>query len=385
MEEVPPKPKIVLSIKEHDEQRTDAIKKELEDFRAQLLQTKDVPLKDRPKFSYHAPIDFIKTYPGLERTYSKEKLESLKKSILQNGIMSKPLCTLDFDNPNAFVLSVLGNRRINATKDLGQQFVDVVLQYLTADEAFQMSLDENDEREDLNPIDRALQFKSWIDRTGITQAKIAELRNKSETWVWQTLKLLTLPQEIQEHIRNERISMNQAMKILRLKDEYSQQIIANLCVQHVPEADIDAKVQERLSEMDEALKALEPDQPNTKTKPKPIVIPNTEAGIERIEPTRSPPSFTLPSSGKGYDHISKDDLQAEIERQNRENEQKKGPYHARKILESKQDDHCGTMENCSECWNKTPDKYNVCKAKNKLSKETFAKGVTGQPFLDDIK
>lgn len=382
MEETLPKPKILLNIKEKEEERTNAIKKELEELGKQLLQTKDVPLKDRPKFSYHAPIDFIKTYPGLERTYSKEKLESLKKSILQNGIMSKPLCTLEIDNPNAFVLSVLGNRRINATKDLGQQFVDVVLQYLTVEEAFQMSFDENDEREDLNPLDRALQFKSWIDRTGITQAKIAELRNKSETWVWQTLKLLTLPKEIQEHIKNEKISMNQANKILRLKDEYSQQIIANLCIQHAPEADIDAKVQERLSEMEETLKEVESDQPNTETKPNPIVIPNTEGGILNPNPRDPSPK---PSSDKGYDHMTKDDLQAEIERQNRENEQKKGPYHARKILESKQDDHCGTMENCSECWNKTPDKYNVCKAKNKLSKETFAKGVTGQPFLDDIK
>jgi ParB-like chromosome segregation protein Spo0J len=277
------------------------------------------------------------------------------------------------------IYCILGNGRITALKEDGHEFVDVELKYVTADEAFQMSLDENDEREDLNPLDRALQFKNWIESTGISQTRIAELRNKTQPWVSANLRLLNLPLEIQTHIRNGAISMNQANKILRLKNDSDQLYIANLCIEKQSEKYIDEQVSLRLSEMDEALKALEPEEPNTETKPITIVIPNTEAGILKPEP-----SYSLPvsPSSKGYDHMSKTDLEIELDRQQREKEALKKPYHAWKYLDERQDQHCKEMDTCANCFNKEPAKWKVCKTKNKLSKETFAPNVKAD-FLDE--
>ena len=149
----------------------------------------------------------------------------------------------EHSNINALMFIVCGNARVQAAKELGKPFIDVNVKYLIPDEAFQLSLTENDEREELNPIDRAMLFKSWIEKTGITQTEIAKRRDKTQAWVSTTLSFLTLPTKVQEWMRERKVSYNQARKILQVKDPKAQLELAKLCVDGISEKELDAKIQ----------------------------------------------------------------------------------------------------------------------------------------------
>lgn len=218
--------------------------KNIDEIRAELLADKDNQLSQRKTISYRAPIDSLKTYPGLERYHSKEYIESLKRSIEESGLIHKPMCTLDYGNINILMYVVCGNARVQAYKELGEQYIDVLIKYLTPDEAFQMSLDENDEREELNPIDRAVQFKNWIEKTGITQSEIARRRGKTQAWVSQTLRLLKLPPKVQQLIRIGNVTFLEAQKILEVDNTDIQTKLAELCAEGISYKDLEAKIQQ---------------------------------------------------------------------------------------------------------------------------------------------
>jgi len=221
--------------------------KKLNELRETLLKTKDIPLNERPTHPFTIHIEYLKTYPGLERQHSKGYLESLKKSIKESGLISKPLCTMDFDNPIIIGLGVCGIARIKAMKELGYSTIEVMMQYLTLDEAFQKSITENEEREELNPMDRADQFSNWIKASKIhlTQKAIADRFGKSETWVYWTLKLLKLPEKVQQMIREQKITFLEAQKILRLEDPKDQITLAELCAEGLSDKALEKWIEDK--------------------------------------------------------------------------------------------------------------------------------------------
>ena len=279
--------------KQRLQERYEAVKKELDEIRLKLLEDKDYPLSQRTSIPYRVPIDLLITYPGLERQHSREYIESLKKSIEESGMLHKPICTLDFGNsnifkhtseqmiPNNILLSVVcGNARIQAAKELGYQFVDVLIKYMTSDEAFQMSLTENEEREELNPIDRALLFKNWIEKTGISQSEIARRRGKTQGWVFQTLKLLTLPTKVQLLLRENKISFLEAQKILQLKEPDDQIELAELCAEGLSAKALDAEIEKRKTKnkVNNILFTPAPLKPDL-TPPRPVIPPSPKPTI----------------------------------------------------------------------------------------------------------
>jgi ParB/RepB/Spo0J family partition protein len=289
------------------QEQYEAIKKDLDEIKLKLLADKDYPLSQRTSISYRAPIDLLITYPGLERQHSRESIESLKKSIETTGIINKPICTLDFDGVNAFTLPadgqtipnnalftvVCGSARIQAIKELREQnYIDILIKYMTPDDAFQMSLDENDEREDLNPIDRANQFKSWIEKTGVSQSEIARRRNKTSQWVNMTLKLLTLPKKVQELMRIGKVSFNQANLILQIDDADIQTRLAELCADGISENDLREKLRHAklktipinaFTPPAPIESDITPPRPITPPSPKPSNIPETTKSKNDVE------------------------------------------------------------------------------------------------------
>ena len=242
-------------IKERQE-KYEAIKKDIDEIRTKLLKEKDLPLDKRTEISYNVPIEFLCTYPGLERQYSEGYIKNLAKDISKIGIIHKPVCTLNFNSNlplmpnepnlyiNAFIYVVCGNGRINALKELAKSSVDILIKYMTSNEAFDMSQSENDNKDELNPIDRASQFKNWMNTTNITQSQIADKRNKTQPWVSMHLKLLTFPDEIQKLIRIKKVSLNQANKLFQIDDKDAQIKLAELCAEGLSEKELDDKIQQ---------------------------------------------------------------------------------------------------------------------------------------------
>jgi ParB/RepB/Spo0J family partition protein len=236
----------------------DAIKQKVDEIRATLLKEKDLPLDKRTEIPFNVPIDFLCTYPGLERQYSEGYIKDLAEEISKFGIIHKIVCTINFNNNlpltryepqlyiNAFIYVVCGNGRISAKRQLGHLTVDILIKYMTPDEVFAMSLSENDSRDELNPIDRASQFKNWMETTNITQSQIAEKRNKTQPWVSLHLKLLTFPDEIQKLIREKKVSLNRSNKLFQIDDKDAQKKLAGLCASEkgLSEKEFDDRIQQ---------------------------------------------------------------------------------------------------------------------------------------------
>jgi ParB/RepB/Spo0J family partition protein len=228
------------------------LKKQLtvDQLRKELIQTKDEPLNKRTGITYSASIGLLYTYPGLDRNYTEGYIEDLKISIEEKGMIQKPLATLKFDETDKLQLNniyvVCGNARVWAAKDLGLEQVEMTIKYLTPDESFDLSLTENDERDQLNPIDRANTFQNWIEKTGIKQYEIARKRGyKTPSLVSQTLRLLTLPAKVQLMIREKKISFLEAQRILKIGDPNEQIKLAELCSEGLSNKALDLEIEKR--------------------------------------------------------------------------------------------------------------------------------------------
>jgi ParB family transcriptional regulator, chromosome partitioning protein len=178
------------------------------------------------------------------RTFSEETLADLVASIREKGIL-QPILVSPTEGGTFEIIA--GERRWRAAQRAGLREVPVVIKSGTEIERFEMSLIENLQRDDLNPIELAQGFKRLQDEFQLTQEAIAQVVGKDRTVVANTLRLLGLPQEVQSALRDERISAGHAKALLAVEDAAAQkalfeQILANdLTVRHVEQAARDHK------------------------------------------------------------------------------------------------------------------------------------------------
>jgi len=308
-------------VTEEYKERYKAVKEKLDEVRLELLKEKDFPLNQRKGMVFRAPIDLLVTHPYIKRHHSREFIEDLKKDIERVGMLEKPICTLDFGlqklqmavnnilftDASLFIYVVAGNARIQAAKELGYASVDVIIKYLTSDEVFQVALSDNDKRDELNPIDRALWFKNWIEKTGISTYKIAEKQNKSQGWVWQHIRLLKLPKKVQELIREGKVTFLQAQKILQIDDPEVQTKLAELCAEGISTKELEAKIQKAKLKLI-PINAFIPPAPN-KTDIKPDIPPRP---VSPPKPLPKPPK-PLPKPSPNEAEIAVQNIRKAIE------------------------------------------------------------------------
>ncbi|MGB9745038.1 MAG: ParB/RepB/Spo0J family partition protein, partial [Desulfurella sp.] len=119
------------------------------------------------------------------------------------------------------------------------------------EEAAQIALIENIQREDLSPLDEALAYKKLIENFNYTQEELADKLGKNRTTITNTLRLLNLPEEIIELIKTNKITAGHARALLSLDNETFQIEIAKLIVEKkLNVRDTEAKVREKKSQMD---------------------------------------------------------------------------------------------------------------------------------------
>lgn len=150
------------------------------------------------------------------KDFDEKALSELAESIEQHGVL-QPLVVRPLAN-GTYQL-VAGERRWRAARIAGLTEVPVVIKELSDEEVIEIAMIENLQREDLNPLEEALGYRYMMDELGITQEQAAEKVGKSRPAVANALRLLKLPDEVQEMIKNNLISPGHARALLGFDSE----------------------------------------------------------------------------------------------------------------------------------------------------------------------
>jgi ParB family chromosome partitioning protein len=168
----------------------------------------------------HIKTDKIKPNPYQPRgKFDKAKMEELTLSIKEKGIIQPVVVRPVGDE---FEL-VAGERRFLAAQKLGMEKIPaLVVEKLTKEDMLELSLIENLQREDLNPIDLGRGYKRLLEECRLTQKELSEKIGKDRSSIANTLRLLNLPKLVQNFIANGELSEGHARAILSLSDEKEQ-------------------------------------------------------------------------------------------------------------------------------------------------------------------
>jgi ParB family chromosome partitioning protein len=164
-------------------------------------------------------IDEIRPNPFQPRMkFDDESIDELARSIRESGVVQPVLVTPEEDHYKIIV----GERRWRAAQRAGLRKIPVLIRNIPKERQLEISLIENIHREELNPLEIAQAFERLIAEQGYTQQEIAEKVGKDRTSVANYIRLLKLPEEIQEHINNGAISMGHARALLALEEASGQ-------------------------------------------------------------------------------------------------------------------------------------------------------------------
>lgn len=188
-----------------------------------ITDLSNIKLDDGKQFDILAKIavDLISPNPFQPRTnFDVAALEELKKSILINGLI-QPI-TVRRVQGNRYQL-ISGERRLRAFKDIGYKEIPAYIIKVDSDEILlALALIENIQREHLNPIEVAKAYKRLMEECHLTQEEIAEKVGKDRTTIANTIRLLKLPDRIQDALIKEEISMGHARALISLPTEQLQ-------------------------------------------------------------------------------------------------------------------------------------------------------------------
>ncbi len=161
------------------------------------------------------------------KIFDEKALSELADSISQHGVL-QPLVVRPLTN-GGYQL-VAGERRWRAARIAGLTEVPVIIKELTDEETIEIAMIENLQREDLNPLEEALGYSYMMDELKITQEEAAEKVGKSRPAIANALRLLKLPEEIQEMVKNNLISAGHARALLGFATEKEMIATANLII-----------------------------------------------------------------------------------------------------------------------------------------------------------
>ncbi len=157
------------------------------------------------------------------KQFDEDSLLELSESIKQFGVL-QPLLVL---NKNDYYEIIAGERRWRAAKIAGMKEIPVIIKDYSEQEIVEISLIENIQREDLNPIEEAMAYKRLLEDFNLKQDEIAEKVAKSRTAVTNSLRLLKLDEKVQEMLIDEMLTTGHARALLAVTDAREQLELAN--------------------------------------------------------------------------------------------------------------------------------------------------------------
>lgn len=157
----------------------------------------------------------IKANPFQPRKdFDTGSLEELMQSIKEKGIIQPVLVRRKGDSYEL----IAGERRLRAASLLNLPEIPAIIRDVQDEDSLELALIENIQRQDLNPIEQARAYQYLIDKFHLTQERISEILGKARVTITNTLRLLSLPQEIQQEMKAGRISFAHGRALLEVTD-----------------------------------------------------------------------------------------------------------------------------------------------------------------------
>ena len=165
------------------------------------------------------------------RTFIEAELEELAESIRTKGVIQPILVRPDPTQPEMFEI-IAGERRWRAARRAGLSVIPAVVREMDDREMLEIAIIENVQRSDLNAVEEAEAYKALIDRFGRTQESVAQQVGKSREHVSNTLRLLSLPEDVREHVREGRLTAGHGRALMKTSDPsgFAATVIAQAAV-----------------------------------------------------------------------------------------------------------------------------------------------------------
>lgn len=165
--------------------------------------------------------------------FSPAELEDLIGSVKEHGIL-QPLIVTRQDGEYELIA---GERRLRAARTLGFRTVPVIVRDVTEQQKLELALIENIQRQDLNAVEEAFAYQALIDEFNLTQEQVAKRVGKSRSNVANILRLLDLPDDILEAVKQNKITKTHARTLLAESDPNKRQAIFN----HILQGDVSVR------------------------------------------------------------------------------------------------------------------------------------------------
>src|SRR5258705_3193370 len=149
------------------------------------------------------------------RRFDDQKLEELAQSIRSNGVV-QPLLVRRVGNRYQLIA---GERRWRAAQLAGIQKIPAVVKDIPDDKLLELALIENIQRQELNPIEEAQAYRRLMDTLTLTQEGVAQRVGKDRTFITNYLRLLRLPEDIQQMVEEEKLSKGHALALFGVDDQ----------------------------------------------------------------------------------------------------------------------------------------------------------------------
>lgn len=173
------------------------------------------------------PVDEIRPNPYQPRkVFNDEALKELSSSIKQHGVFTPILVKKSIQGYDL----IAGERRLRASKLAGLNDIPAIIVDFDDQEMMEIALLENIQREDLNVIEEAKAYEKLIQRLGYTQEQLAHRVGKSREHITNLLRLLKLPEDVQEYVVSKQLSMGHVRALLGLKTEASMRKVAKQAI-----------------------------------------------------------------------------------------------------------------------------------------------------------
>ena len=181
-----------------------------------LLGDAEATIIENPKESLEIEVSRIDVCTSQPRkNFDEEKLNELAASIKRHGVI-QPLI---LNKKGSRYQIIAGERRYRAARIAGLKTVPAIVKDMEAGEVLQISIIENIQRENLNPMEEAMAISMLMKEYGFTQEKVAEALGRSRSAVANTLRLLVLPKSVAEMVEAGTLSAGHARTLIPLKDK----------------------------------------------------------------------------------------------------------------------------------------------------------------------
>lgn len=176
------------------------------------------------------PLNLIVPNPDQPRKYfTDDELKELTQSIKNYGVL-QPLLVKRNGLKSFFLIA--GERRYRAAKLAGLERVPVLIKEFSEKDASIIALVENVQRADLSFLEEARAYKKLMDDYHLTQGEISERVSKKQSTISNKIRILSLPEELQELIAEHNLTERHARALLKLKDEVDRKKVAQRIIQH---------------------------------------------------------------------------------------------------------------------------------------------------------